>query len=354
MTTALLAWEIGGGQGHLHKLAIIGHELKSYGIKSVFALKNSNIKGLTLPGKVIQAPQASFKALDDKGDNKAYFYTDILYMFGFSSSLTLDFHIKAWQNVINIVKPSFIITDSTPALVLAAKGRVSTIVIGTGFSVPPAIENFPSIRSSPVPDEAIERCQIVTENVKEITSFDAPLGYLLNGDRSFIFGIPELDPYADVRGKAEYVGIHSAPFPQNLWDKNGEAWAYLMDNWSYGDLVLDTFKANDNFGDLKHILKGKSFALHHGSFGISMTCLLAGIPQIVFPKDLETSLTVKRLIDLGVAIAILQPFTKETLLEATNYLPQITQNAQQKAKELVSWNQNFLDRILRMCVELVE
>lgn len=352
MTTALLAWEIGGGQGHLHPLATIGRKLQSYGIKSIFALQNSQIKGLTLPGKAIQAPQANFKALDER-DNKAYFYTDILYMFGFSSSLTLDFHLKAWQNVINIVKPSFIITDSTPALVLAAKKRVPTIVLGNGFSVPPAVEKLPLIRSSPVPDEAIKRYQIVTENVRQVTGFDAPLGYLLNGDRTFIFGIPELDPYAEVRGKAEYIGIHSAPFPQNLLNKNGEAWAYLMDNWSYRGLVVDTFKANCDFGDLKHLLKGKSFALHHAGFGTSITCLLAGIPQIVFPTDLEKSITAKQLIDLGVAIAILQPFTKKTLLEAIAYLPQITKNAQEKVKELAYWNQNFLDIIVQSCLEFV-
>ncbi|MDY6902081.1 MAG: hypothetical protein SWZ49_29020 [Cyanobacteriota bacterium] len=83
-----------------------------------------------------------------------------------------------------------------------------------------------------------------------------------------------------------------------------------------------------------------------------MTCLLAGIPQIVFPKHLESSITATKLIDLGVAIAILEPFTKETLLEATTYLPQITKNAQQKAKGLVYWNQNFLDRIVQSCLEL--
>lgn len=365
MTTALLAWEIGGGQGHLHKLATIGHELKDCGIQSVFALKNSQIKGLTLPGKVIKAPEAIFKPLDKNGDNKAYFYTDILYMFGFSSSLTLDFHIKAWQNVINIVKPSFIIADYAPALVLAAKGIVPTIVIGYGFTVPPPIEikKFPPIRSSPIPDEAIKRSQIVAENVKQVTGFDAPLGYLLNGDtlqrrpsdyRSFIFGIAELDPYADLRGEIEYIGIHSAPFPQNLWDTNGKPWAYLMDNWCYRDLVIDTFKADCSFGNIKDILKGKSFALHHASFGTSMTCLLAGIPQIVFPKDLETSLTTKKLVDLGVAVAILEPFSKETLLEAANFLPHITTNAQEKAKELVYWNQSFLGKIVESGLEFIE
>ncbi|WP_143288322.1 nucleotide disphospho-sugar-binding domain-containing protein [Calothrix rhizosoleniae] len=282
------------------------------------------------------------------------FFTDILYMFGFNDVLTLDFHLQAWQNLINIVKPSIIIADYTPALVLAAKGIVPTIVVGNGFTVPPPVEKFPPLRDSPIPDDAIKRFQRVVENVKQVTGFHDSLGCLLNGDRSFIFAIPELDPYADVRGgKADYVGIHSAPFPPNLWGKNGEAWAYLMDDWCYRYLVLDTFKANYNFGDLKCILKGKSFALHHASFGTSITCLLAGIPQIIFPKDLETSITAKKLIDLGVAIAILPPFIKQTLLDATTYLPQITQNAQQQAKQLAYWNQNFLDKFVQNCLGLI-
>ncbi|NJO59765.1 MAG: hypothetical protein HC836_16120 [Richelia sp. RM2_1_2] len=52
-------------------------------------------------------------------------------------------------------------------------------MLGNGFSVPPAVEKLPLIRSSPVPDEAIKRYQIVTENVRQVTGFDAPLGYLL-------------------------------------------------------------------------------------------------------------------------------------------------------------------------------
>lgn len=353
MTTALLAWELGGGQGHLHLLASIAYELNKYGIQSVFALQNSQIKGLTLPGKVVKAPPALFKALDDTGDIKAYFYTDILYMFGFSNALTLKFHLKAWQNLIKIIKPSIIITDHAPALVLAAKGKVPTIVSGNGFEVPPPVEQFPPLRSQPIPDIAVKRSRIVIDNVKQVTGYHAPLGHLLNGDRSFIFAIPELDPYADIRDETEYVGIYSAPFLDNLWDENGEAWTYLTDNYEGRSLIIDTFKAKSNFGDLNSVLKGKSVALHHASFGTSIACLLAGIPQIVFPKDLEKLFTAQQLFNLGVATVIIPPFTKEKLLEATAYIPQITKNARQKAKQFACWNQNFLDKVVQGCLKLV-
>lgn len=145
MTKALLAWEIGGGQGHLHLLATIGHKLVEYGIEPVFALKDARIQGLTLPGKVLQAPLATMHFFDEKGNDESYFYTDILYIFGFSSPLTLKYHLQALQNVINIVKPAFIIADYAPALVLAAKGLTKTIVVGNGFSIPPTTATFPPI-----------------------------------------------------------------------------------------------------------------------------------------------------------------------------------------------------------------
>jgi hypothetical protein len=353
MTTALLGWEIGGGQGHLHELAAIANELKKHGVESVFALQNSQIKGLTLPGKVVKAPSALFKPLDDTGNIKSYFLTDILYMFGFSDVLTLKLYLKAWENLIKIIKPSFIIADYAPGLILAAKGKIPTIVFGNGFAVPPPVEQFPPLRSPPIPDSAFKRSQLVADNIKQVTDYHAPLGCLLNGDRSFILGIPELDTYADLRNEAEYVGIYTAPFLENLGDEKGEAWAYLTDDYEGRSLIIDTFKAKSDFGNLNTVLKGKSVALHHASFAMSITCLLTGIPQIVFPKDVEKLFIAKQLVDLGVAIAMIPPFTKERLSDATDYIPQITKNARQKAKQFACWNQNFMDKVAQSCLEFI-
>ncbi len=351
MTKALLAWEIGGGQGHLHLLAAIAQKLQAFGIEPIFALQNAQFKNCYLPGKVLQAPKAMMRFLDDKGDNKSYFFTDILYIFGFSTPLTLNFHLKAWQNLIDLVKPSLIIADYAPALVLAAKGKIPTVVVGQGFSVPPTVKDFPSIRPLPIPIEAIHRQSEVEASIRQVTGFDSPLGYLLNGDRSFIFSIPELDPYTTVR-KAEYVGIHSAPFPENLGNECGGAWAYLTQDWHHYSLVVETLKPECIFDDLKIVLKGKSLAIHHASSTTSVACLLAGIPQLVFPKDMEKWHTAKALLNLGVAVAPQEPLTKESLLSAIAHLPQITQNAQQQAKRFAYWNQNFLDKVIQTCLEL--
>jgi hypothetical protein len=351
---ALLAWEIGGGQGHLHLLTAIAERLQFWGIEPVFALQNQQILGLNLPGKILQAPQVNRRFLDDKSDDKSYLFTDILYIFGFSTPLTFRFHFQAWRNLINLVKPGLIIADFAPTLVLAARGLIPTVVVGNGFCIPPPVTDFPPIRPLPVPIEAIRRQAIVVETVRRVTGFDVPLGQLLNGDRTFIFSIPELDPYRHTRHQAEYVSIHSAPFPQNLFNPKGKHWGYLDKNWHNYSLVVNTLKPECIFDDLKIVLKGKSLAIHHSGFITSVACLLAGIPQLVLPKDMEKWHTAKALLNLGVAISPNEPLTEKSLQDAIAYLPQITQNAQQQAKNFASWNQNLLDKVIQGCLELCD
>ncbi|MBW4646098.1 MAG: hypothetical protein KME23_24420 [Goleter apudmare HA4340-LM2] len=350
---ALLAWEIGGGQGHLHLLAAIAQRLKFYEIECVFALQNPEIMGLNLPGKVLQAPLVNRRFLDDKNDDQSYLFTDILYIFGFSTPLIFKFHLQAWQNLINLVKPSLIIADFAPTLVLAARGLVPTVVVGNGFCIPPPVADFPAIRPLPVPTEAIRRQAEVLATVRRATGFDTSLGQLLNGDRTFIFSIPELDPYKQARNQAEYVGIHSAPFPQNLFHPEGKPWAYLDKTWHNYSLLVNTLKPECIFDDLKIVLQGKSLAIHHAGFITSVACLLTGIPQMVFPKDLEKWHTAKALLNLGVAVSPSKPLTEAGLRDVFAHLPQITKNAQQQAKKFAYWNQNFLDKVIQVCLELV-
>ncbi|MHC5674857.1 hypothetical protein [Nostoc sp.] len=346
----LLGWEIGGGQGHLHLLAAIAQKLKEYEIEPVFALQNPGIRGLSLPGKILQAPQATMRFLDDKYDDKSYLFSDILYIFGFSTPLLFSFHFRAWRNLINFVQPSLVVADFAPALVLAAKGVVPTVVVGNGFCIPPPVVSFPPIRPGTVPEEAFIRQAKVAETVRQVTGFGDPLGKLLNGDRAFIFSIPELDLYINTRTQAEYVGIHSAPFTPNLGNANGKFWAYLASDWQNYSLVVETLKAECIFDDLRTVLNGKSLAIHHAGFITSSACLLAGIPQMLFPTDMEKWHTAKALLNLGVAISP-EPLTQENLLNSLSRLLEITHHAQQQAEKFAYWNQNFLDVVVQGCLK---
>jgi hypothetical protein len=170
---------------------------------------------------------------------------------------------------------------------------------------------------------------------------DALLGQLLNGKRSLLFTIPELDPYRNYRQQPEYLGIHNAPFPENLGSIKGVPWGYLSEDWQHYSLVTKLSQLQQEFGELKQVLAGKSVAIHHGGITTSIACLLAGIGQIILPKYQEQGLTGKVLQQLGVARTIPRP-TSEKIETAIQQIPQLFSQAQMQAKQFSHWNYNYL------------
>ncbi len=342
----LFGWELGGGQGHIQRLAALARILESHGVEPVFALKSYNIKGMSFPWQIVFAPRLPFS-----GRAESYTFADILETFGFGNTNLLRSHLQAWRSVLEEVKPSLIITDHAPGLVLASRGLVPTLVTGDSFAVPPPVEVFPSLRF-PVPSESAQRQEQVRNTVAEVVKLDEPLGQVLSGDASFIFGIPELDPYRHLRTNDQYVSVHLTPIRSNLHRADGPAWAYLYDDYPYRDLVLQTLRSQCEFKPLNEILAGKSLAIHHGSSTTAITCLLAGIPQLVFPRHLEHQLNAIALSQLGVATMIAKP-TWQGLLMAQTQAYALTENAKLQAESLAHWNQNFMEVVIQTCLKFL-
>jgi hypothetical protein len=343
----LFGWELGGGQGHIQRLAALARMLESNGVEPIFALKSYKIKGMSFPWQIVFAPYLPFS-----GRAESYTLTDILETFGFGNPSLLRSHLQAWQSILSQVKPSLVITDYAPGLVLAARGVIPTVVTGDSFAVPPPVEVFPSLRL-PTPPESAKRQEQVSHAVREVVKSDKLLGEILFGDASFIFGIPELDPYRHLRTKCQkYLSVHITPIPRNLHSSDGPAWAYLYEDYPYRELVLQTLRPQCDFKPLTEILAGKSLAIHHGSSTTAITCLLAGIPQLIFPKHLEHQLNAMTLSQLGVA-KVPTTLTWESLLIAQAEAYTLTENALQKAESLAYWNQNFMSIFLNICLKFL-
>jgi hypothetical protein len=356
---ALLAWELGGGRGHIHRLAAIASLLSFQNIEPILALNNFDDKGIDLPWRLVGAPKPTLTSFLGQEPTKSYLFTDILHIFGYGDPLILKFQIQAWQNLINLVKPDLIIADFAPTLVLAAHKRLPTLVIGNEFTVPPPVNDFPPFREglSPpshggactprdsVPSASKHRSSCVINTIEQVTGIDTSLGQLLNGDRSLIFSIPELDLYREVRHEPIYVGIHNSPIPQNIGDQSGHKWAYLKEDWRYHSTVMEILQPQCEFGALEKVLYGKSVAIHHGGPTTAIACLLAGIPQILLPRYIEQLIRATALVNLGVAQIIPHP-NPENLKEVLWNLPQLFQNASIRALSLSHWNQNYLESAL--------
>lgn len=339
----LFGWELGGGQGHIQRLSALAQELqKHHGIQPVFALKSYHLENRNLRGKIIASPQLPIPYRYD-----SYTYPDILESFGFGNENFLQSHLEMWRNLIDSVRPRLVIADHAPGLVLAAYNRVPVIVIGEGFAVPPAVDEFPTLRF-PAPPESFQRQERVRKTVHKLLKETKPLGQLLGGNESLIFTIPALDPYAYLRDSEKYVGLHFAPVPEKLYSSSGNVWAYLSDRYPYRELILESFQTSCQFEPLAKALSGKSLAVHHASLTTATACLLAGIPQIVFPRHLEEYLNALTLSQMGVAILIEQP-TWELLVDARSQSQSMAQISQEKANGLSVWNRSYLDTFMNMC-----
>lgn len=344
----LLGWELGAGQGHLQRLVALAERLAATGWTPIFALKSFNLKGLNFPWQSLVAPRLPFS-----GRENSHTFADILATFGFTDVDGLQTHLLHWEEIIKAVAPTLVITDHAPGLVLAAYGKIPTVVIGSHFAVPPPVEDFPIFRF-PAPPTSEEQQIQVSETVRQVVPIRAPLGQVLNGDRSFIFSIPELDCYRGWRPLSpptRYVGIHLTPLPRHHRSETDTAWAYLSSSYPSRDLIIDTLHPDIQFKPLSQALIDKAIAIHHGGLTTSIACLLAGVPQLILPRYLEQQITGSALVQLGAA-QMLQDPTWEKLWMAHAQVYNVTDQARDLSDRLMPWNQNFLDTIVESCFQL--
>lgn len=341
----LLGWELGAGQGHIQRLVAIAEKLELCGYTPVFALKSFNLKGIRFVWQSVIAPPLPYSGRED-----SYTFADILATFGFGDANLLQPHLQAWQDLLTAINPCLVITDHAPGLALAAQGRVPVVVLGSHFAVPPPVDVFPILRF-PAPPESNQRQDQVSETVHRLLKLNVPLGHALNGDRSFIFSIPELDCYRCWRTDAQYVGVHIAPLPTNSHSKQGATWAYLSSDYPHTDLILETLAPEHDFKSLQEALIDKSLAVHHGGLTTSISCLLAGIPQIILPTHFEQQLNAIALQQMGVAKMVFEPTWESLLMIQSQAIIQF-QEINHITESYRHWNQNFLGDILDYCLSI--
>ncbi|HEY9645088.1 MAG TPA: nucleotide disphospho-sugar-binding domain-containing protein, partial [Chroococcidiopsis sp.] len=206
--------------------------------------------------------------------------------------------------------------------------------------------------------ESVQQQEQVAEVVRRLVPLEVPLGQALNGDRSFIFSIPDIDCYGAWRslptaeGKsAEYVGLHVAPMPRSKAKPSDPVWSYLHPSYPSAELIVQTFQAETTFQPLPEALGRKSLAIHHGGLTTTVACALAGVPQIIVPRYIEQQLNGASVYRLGVAQMLINP-TAEHLhpLQAQRQL--LLRQAQALANRLSDWNCSRIEQVLESCQQL--
>jgi rhamnosyltransferase subunit B len=146
----LLAWELGGGLGHMVRFERLIKELRSRGHALSLALPYlQHAKNLDLSQdnirNVPEWPGVARRRRDRTGISWIT-YGDMLADIIFTDSNEIAAHIAVWRRVIDDSKADIVIADYAPGAVLAARNFIQCVNIGDGYTLPPHdMADFPRL-----------------------------------------------------------------------------------------------------------------------------------------------------------------------------------------------------------------
>jgi hypothetical protein len=384
----LLGWELGDGLGHVRRLLAVARGLAGRGHHPVLALANVVEPAAVLrdePFPVLPAPLRTPRAARE-AHFQAASYADILAVRGFDDAGDLLALARSWQHLIDLVRPALVVCDHSPALCLAAYGVLPVVLVGTGFTVPPAeLPVFPPLGTPARPVMPQEQVLEVVQQVQRRRGRPVPdsLGGLFAPAMRLVCTLPELDPYRALRREPAVGPLGELPPPLPPAPAPGY-FAYLAGDFPGVDNLLGALAGTGLPGSvyvrgasralldflrgrglvvherpapLAEALAGASVILHHAGAGTTEAALAAGRPQLLFPRHLEQTLTSQALHALGVGVGL----AGEQPLEALHAALRLLLGEPRFAAQARAWGEALWARrpgdplalVVRRCLQLL-
>lgn len=319
MARILLGWELGAGRGHAVKLARLATALREAGHEPIAAVQAISAMPAEIeawqaplwPGMIapLARPAAALPAT----------MGDILAILGLSDAEAMRAMIAAWDKMLVAFRPDAVCAEFAPALMLAARGRIPVVALGTGFSLPPPrLPAFPSLTGKPAAWN--ERGLLAGLNRALAANGREPLDRLpalFVADRTIAAVFAEFDPYRSSRVEPQGAPSLSAAVPFS--DAKGEeVFVYLSGVRAQPRALWQGLSASglkvrvcdpalghaeaealEQAGltiercpvPIARIVERSRLLVSFGGMGLVTSALLAGLPQIVLPHDIEKALT---------------------------------------------------------------
>ena len=336
-----MGWELGSGLGHIMPLLAMARCLREQGHESVLALRNvggpaSLLRDEDFP--VVQAPLWIVRRSQSGRLQATATFADILVSMGFADGDRVRANLTAWDGLFDITSPDLVVSDHSPGLCLAARGRVPVLTLGNGFTLPPPeLEEFPCLQPGVRPllpqPVFLARLNAILQ-ARGVPSLPC-LAALYDSEERYVHCLPLLDPYGAHREPPADGPLDPLPTAQPAPPKR-RAFVYygaemrgagpLMEGLVASGLAADVYlrgataahrraldrpaiRLFDSPPPLEARLAECSFAVHHGGPGTAAECLAVGRPQFLVPLALERRINARALCSLGVARALEGKFT---------------------------------------------
>ncbi len=339
----LFGWEMGAGMGHLksHRdlfLALKQHGHRVHVVSRDVAKAARAFDGMNLP--IWQAPFGTEKP------EPLYSMTPTMAQVLHNSGLTRIDNVlartRAWDLLIDTIRPELVLVDSAPTLQLALRGRdLPTASLSTGFFVPPDVHPLPrysTLQETKFPPQIPTRdtATLAALNAVLAARKQAPLKSIAalynEGVVPLLVTIPELDHYPNRRGGC-YVGLPASPpgeTPEWPDVRGPRIYAYLKPFKRIEQLLAElratefpTIIVSDGIPDTLHTRyrsKSLSFSkraldlnqvtqscrvgVNNANHGTVAHFLLHGVPVLMIPLFLEQEILAAQVVKQNTGISL--------------------------------------------------
>jgi len=381
MSRIAFVWELGTSYGHISLLLPFARKLKQRGHDVVMVVRElHNVINLSVEGMtVLQAPiwLPPMHGLPEPPLN----YSEMLLRYGYFGPDGLAGLVSAWRSTFELLGCDVIVADHSPTALLAARSMsLAATTLGSGFYVPPRQTPMPNMRPwLNVPGGRLEQSDaLVLGNMNTILSKYkvkplASVSALFAIEENFLCTFAELDHYAQ-REPANYLGAcWNMEMGQEAAWPDGEGkrvFVYLEPHNRDFTGVMEAIAAlglraivcapgiaedlRRKYESPRVIVSTRPFRLDRllaqcdlfiGYAGHAMTAgmLVAGIPLLLLPTQLERFLLATRVASMGAGVAVNPEMPVpdyrvliRTLLDETGY----RENAQRFAKKYAGFSQD--------------
>lgn len=333
----LLAWELGGGLGHVSKLMLLAERLLANGCDIWAACQNLVSAQATLGRLPIHLLQAPVWASAPGNVPEPINYAGILARKGWMDVTGLTGLVRGWRDLMHAVAPNLIVANHAPTVLLACRGMETPIVFAdTTFGIPPPTAPFPCMRYWQG-EELIPRMERIETDVLGVANtvlaaLRLPrlrhLCDLFTDVATCLLGFEELDHYP-LRGAAEYIGplyaselgdttewpcaegkrlflyldaTHVA-FQRTLAElarlpHSALVYAAGLDDDACAQLSRASLRVTNRPLRVREVLTRADWVIHHAGIGLAAQALLAGVPLLMLPKHLEQAMFAVRVAEL--------------------------------------------------------
>jgi UDP:flavonoid glycosyltransferase YjiC (YdhE family) len=392
MSRILFAWELGGNLGHFSRQLPIALQLRQRGHDVFFVARDTAVAAQLLDPHDIPYTQAPFDTVGKRLHRPPISYAEMLIASGYADPVALLGMVSSWLNLIRLFKADLLVVDHAPTALYAARlVGLPAIPIGTGFEIPPDHTPLPSIRPwETIPDARLLHAEeFVLERLNGLVSKlgGRPISRitdLFQSPNKLLATFAELDHYG-VRAGETYVGplFWNAPGQAIIWSAPDKPhlFAYLRPNLpGFENLLKALSKLNAEVvvvapgiptaqvkafakpGFCIHtqpvqmdgLLKSADLAITTGGTGTVSQTLLAGIPLLLVPQNVEQYLMALRVEELGAGLAVRHKRQEEDftgLLEGLLQNPSYRQTAGAFAKQYAGFKP---EHIVDLAVRLIE